>query len=429
MVRMLNARIFFATLFSAALAACSGNAGGTMPSGSSGGNPVTTGKQTATATLTLTIPRSSGTTTTSRGTMSVRPDYISTNTQSMSITINGGTPQDFGLTNTSPGCTGTGSSTQCTLTIAAPVGTSETWAFALYSSSNETGTPLSIDTESVTIVAGQANDLGPYTMNPVVGSYSAAWASTPSFTANTSSSATIVLTVKDPSGAVIISPGTYETSGGLTVTFSLSDNLPNSAPFSDTSWSYALSFGSGSSTQPAIAALRVRPMTIAPAGSNQITVAYGGLSVPATTFYVNDNQNIQATNATYVSEPAVLGTPALTATCNETADACANGTTSAAATVSFVSGGDTATLTPSEPGWTDSPYDQTFSKSANTCTGGSAGSTLSASAPWTLTANSGDHPGTCAVTFEDSATLDQTLTTNASYTYTSVIIEKSHSTP
>ncbi|HEY9086022.1 MAG TPA: hypothetical protein VIN40_08860 [Candidatus Tyrphobacter sp.] len=402
-------------IFVLALGACAGgaNSGASMPPG---GGTGTTGHGTANATLTITIPRGTGTSSNSRSVESVRPDYISSNTQSMSITINSGTPQDFGLTPTSPGCTGTGSSTTCTITIAAPVGTGETWAFALYSTTNETGTPLSIDTETgISITAGVANNLGPYTLNPVVGSYSVAWNSH-SFAADSSSTGSFYLTVKDPSGATIISPGTYETSGGSTVTFSLSDNLPNSAPFNDTSWSYALSFASGSATQPASAA-----------PSNQINVAYGGLSVPATNFYVNDNQSIQGSNATFVSQSAVLGTPALTATCAETADACANGTTSTAATVSFVNGGDTATLKPAEPGWTDSPYSQAFSTSANTCTGGTNGSTLSGSSPtWTLTANTGNNPGSCSTTFKDSATLGQTLTANATYTYTTVIIQSRH---
>ena len=457
MFRTSDARVFFASFLMLALAACSGgNSGGSMPSTRGGTAPA--GNGTATATMTITIPRGTGTTSNSRGTQSVRPTYISTNTQSMSITINGGTALDFGLTNTSPGCSGTGSSTTCTISVAAPIGTGETWDFALYSSTDESGTPLSIDSETgITITAGVSNNLGPYTLNPVVGSYSVAWASTPSFTVDAGSTGTIDLKVEDPSGATILSPGTYETSGGSTVTFRLSDGLPNSAPFNDTSWSYALSFGTGNSTQPATAARAVKPQTpVTVSESNQISVAYGGLSVPATNFYVNDDQSIQTENATYVSEGALLGTPALTATCQEnTTDTCTNGTTNTAATVSFVSGGtvsfvsggavssinggdtaplttsggDTATLAPSEPGWTDSPYNQAFSTSANTCTGGSGGSTLSGSSPWTLTANTGDNPGTCSVTFEDSATLGQTVTANASYTYTSVIIEKTHSRP
>ncbi len=404
--------LLLAGTFMLVLVACSGgaNPGGTMPPTG------ITDHGKANATLTITIPRRSGTGTSSsnrRGTASVRPDYISTNTQSMSIAIDGGTPQDFSLTNTSPGCTGTGSATQCTITVAAPVGTGETWAFALYSTTNETGTPLSLDAETgITIAAGVANNLGPYTLNPVVGSYSVAWSATPSFTANSSSSGTIVLTVKDSSAATIIGPGSYETSAGSPVTFSLSDNLPNSAPFTTTSQSYALSFTGGSGTAPASSA-----------SSNVVTVAYGGLSVPATTFYVNDSASIQVTNSTSVSEPAVRGAPVLTATCTNASDLCSNGTASTPASVSLVTGGDTATLVPSEPGWTDAPYNQAFTQSANTCTGGTAGSTLSGSTPaWTLTANTGNNPGTCSVSFEDSASLAQTVTANASYTYTSVIV-------
>lgn len=408
MYRCSRTRILITGSLILALAACSGagNSGGTMPPTGSGGS------LTATATLTIAIPRGSGSSSSMRrGTASVRPYYISTNTQSMSITINGGAPQDFGLTPASPGCTGTGSAAKCTITIAAPVGTNETWVFALYSTTNETGTPLSIDTQTgIAITAGIANNLGPYTLNPVVGSYAVAWSVAPSFTANSSSDA-IDLTVKDPSGATIIAPGTYETSAGATVTFSLSDNLPNAAPFTTTSQSYALSFSGGTGTQPASAA-----------PSNVITVGYGGLSVPATKFYVNDSASIQAPNATFVSAPAALGVPRLTATCANASDVCSNGTTSTAASVSFVTGGHTATLAPSEPGWTNSPYNQPFTQSANTCTGGSAGSTLAGSSPtWTLTANTGNNPGTCSISFEDSASLAQTVTANASYTYTSVI--------
>lgn len=398
-------------------AGCAGNAG------SSGVAPPSrgiSGSGTADATLTITIP-GSGSSTTSRAVQSVRPNYVSQNAESLTIVVDSQT-FEYNLTATSNGCTqpgGSGTAVTCTETLTAPVGT-YSWAFTLWSSTNGTGSKLALDTQSETITAGITNTIT-VTLNGVVGSYTLAWASGPSFAVNDSSAqtATLNLTVEDPSGATIIAPGSYVNTSGTAVTFAMSDNQPSGNVY--TTYGYALgttSIGSpsGSSTP-----------------SNTVTVTYKGVSIPTVTFKALDSAGIQSAGATVTAGP-YLGTLGATVTCNEPSnnDTCTNGTGAVgsggtAGTASFLGGGDTATIAVAELGWSDSPYSQSFTSSNNTCTGGSAGSTLSGSSPtWTLTANTGDNPGSCSDTFEDNAANDQLVTVNATYTYESVIIQSHH---
>lgn len=85
-----------------------------------------------------------------------RPAYISTNTQSALIAINGGTPLLIDLSPTSPNCTTGQGGRTCSLAISAPVGY-DTFSEALYATTNGTGPVLSQSTTFATIVAGQAN--------------------------------------------------------------------------------------------------------------------------------------------------------------------------------------------------------------------------------------------------------------------------------
>ncbi len=378
--------------------------------------------RTAQAQITVVIPRGSATPS-DRSAESVRPTYISTNTNSISIAFNGGTPTVFAMTDTSPGCSGTGSATKCTFAVPAPVGTSVSTALAIYQSTNGTGTPLALDTQNVAIAAGIVNNIS-FTLNPVVASYSLAWegGSPPSFSVDDSSAqtGTLLLTVLDPSGATVIAPGSYVTSNGSAVTFSVSDSLPNSAPYTTYAVS-GLAF-TGSGTQPDAGS----------PPSNTIAFTYKGLSIPQTTFTVTDSANIQAAGSS-VTLPAHYGAMTATVTCNEAVDVCSNATGNTAGgtagSISFVQGGDTATIAVAETGWTDAPYSQSGGGTGGSCTGGSAGSTLSGTFwTWTVTANTGDNPGTCRVDIFDNLSPDQSETINVSYTYEQIVIDRGHRT-
>jgi hypothetical protein len=98
-----------------------------------------------------------------------RPLYVSANTQSAAISVNGGTPVIANLAASSPNCTAVaGGGRTCTVTISAPVGT-DTFAETTYASTNGTGSPLSESTTSETIVAGKANTVN-MTLGGVVAS-------------------------------------------------------------------------------------------------------------------------------------------------------------------------------------------------------------------------------------------------------------------
>jgi hypothetical protein len=152
----------------------------------------------------------------SSSTGSKRPAYVSSNTQSLSVTVNGGAAQIFGLTPaTNPNCTTSGSGTTCAnLQAVAPPGT-DAFVFQLYKETiplPPTPTVLSIaDVNNQVVQLGVNNQLGTFTLNPVIGSI--AFSITPpagGFQPGSASSGNALnFTVKDPSGATIIAPGIY----------------------------------------------------------------------------------------------------------------------------------------------------------------------------------------------------------------------------
>lgn len=143
-----------------------------------------------------------------------RPAYVSTNTQSVSIAINGATPTVASLAANAPGCvTVAGGGRTCTLSVAAPIGV-DTFAETLYATTNGTGAVLSQGKTSATIVAGNANTVA-LTLDGVVASLglTLANASPPEGTAMP-----IGLTVNfnDASGASIIGSDPFVTPVTLT---------------------------------------------------------------------------------------------------------------------------------------------------------------------------------------------------------------------
>ena len=356
------------------LTACGGGTiGQPPPSHGGGGN----NNDFAKVVFSVIIPSAS-----SNGNSSKRPNYVSTNTASMSLVVDGGTAQDFALTpSTNSNCTAGGSGTTCSnLQAVAPPGT-DSFQFTLYQGANETGSVLSIsNVVNKVIQQGVANQLGAFTLNPVIGSISLGIAGT--YTAGTSSSGNAVnISVKDPSGATIIGPGSYVTS---------SDTLaPVSLTSSAASFTFAVDGGSAASTGSLNTA------------SDTATLSFNG-TVGTSTIAATDSQNSAITASQVINptaQPIVL-------TLASSASAADYSITTSPAELDFYESGITGTVKPSESGYagsftlestTCSSADVTFSPTAgNSVTNGNS-FTVSAVAAGTT-----GSPAICTATFKDA---------------------------
>src|ERR1035438_5273444 len=133
------------------LSACGGGGSGSaLPRVSQ--TPLRTGTSQS-ITLTIKIPAAPS----SASAHIRRPLYVSTATQSAAIAVNGGTPLVVNLAPRSSNCVAaTRGGRNCHATISAPAG-SDTFSETLYASTNGTGSALSQNTTTATIVAGTTN--------------------------------------------------------------------------------------------------------------------------------------------------------------------------------------------------------------------------------------------------------------------------------
>lgn len=171
----------------------------------------------------LSLPRSSGKATvyfnfTVPKAKNLRSRFVSPNTQSLTVAVNGGSPQAIGLTPaTNPNCSGATPPIVCTnLSVIAPIG-SDTFTFKIYKEALVNGhepahatllatytTPYPIE-----IVEGTSNRLGNFVLNGVP--------STATLTPGTLVAPadghvhefTLAATIKDASGATIVAPGNF----------------------------------------------------------------------------------------------------------------------------------------------------------------------------------------------------------------------------
>ena len=352
----MNARRALVFVLAASLTACGGGAGG---SGSPGGTvvppPVTPPPpppSQGAVRFSVTVPLHRK----HRGAPS--PRFVSPNTQSMSVAVNGGALQPIGLTpSTNPNCSGNGTTTPivCTnLTVKANPG-SNVFHFRLYEQALSGGkipsaaTVLSLFTTApITIVPGKTNNLGTFTMNPVLATLGIAVKGT--FAAGTPrSNVTVTLVGQDPSGATIIAPGSFVDSKGNPTPVTLSSSL-SSAPF-DTALTFSLDGGGGKSS------------VVVNGPADFVKLDYTGLSLPSATSVSAIAGGIAASAPLTVTANA----PAVAAACARANDACAGGSASSAGSVQFTQVKDSATLTPSEVGWTGSPFSQFFTLTTDTC--------------------------------------------------------------
>lgn len=129
--------------------ACAGG-GSSLPQPHASTSPVTTS-------VTITVDAPNATSSVASATRR-RPAYLSQATQSITISVNGGTPIAQNLTPSGGNCStpSFGATPVCTLVTSAPVG-SDTFTFVTYDGTGGTGNVLSRNTVVQTIVAGQVN--------------------------------------------------------------------------------------------------------------------------------------------------------------------------------------------------------------------------------------------------------------------------------
>lgn len=125
----------------------------------------------------------------------ITPKYISSSTESATVSVNGGTPVVFNC-----------SSVSCSGTVQAPIG-SDTFTVILYDRLNGTGNILSQGSTTATIVAGTANSVSA-SFSGVIKTVAIS-SSSPNVTKGTSSTVPLSVLALDPDGHVIV--GTYTT--------------------------------------------------------------------------------------------------------------------------------------------------------------------------------------------------------------------------
>jgi fibronectin-binding autotransporter adhesin len=154
----------FATLF--ALTACGGG-GGTSVFGGASTSPGTSGAVGGNAKVQFTFTYSTSSASTSSSARAIvasavrKPATISPDTQSLTVSVNGGTPQIFNAA--PPTCTNNGTTVSCTLSIGAPLGV-DSFLILTYSGPNGTGSVL--NAAAVTLNVSQS---GPNTASATAG--------------------------------------------------------------------------------------------------------------------------------------------------------------------------------------------------------------------------------------------------------------------
>ena len=260
-------RLCFVTFLVALLAGCGGGGSSSLPRTQTPTSPG--GNQSVVVSIAI-PPGSSSTASAKRS-----PLYVSTNTQSASIAVNGGTPLVANLSSGSSNCTpATGGGRTCSITVSAPVG-ADTFTEILYASTTGTGAPLSQSTTSYTVVAGKSNVIT-MTLGGVVNSIALTLAN-PTPTLGVATSIALTVTIKDASGATIIG----------------SDPFTNPITLADSDASGATTLSKTTLASPADAAA--------------LTVAYTGAAIASATFNASAT-GVAAANIT----PATL-TPAAAA--------------------------------------------------------------------------------------------------------------------
>jgi hypothetical protein len=246
--------------FACALLSGCGGGGGAVPGGSSATLPPTQ----ASISITILVPLATQST-------QVRPRYISSRTQSGSLSVNGAQPIVANLTAGSPNCASSAQGLTCTVSASAQAGTA-TIAVQLFGQLNAQGPVLSRATTTTTITGGAANVVS-LTLNGIVAKVVLVLANaTPD--QGTAAQIGLTATFYDAAGAAIVG-----------------DPFDNPVTLTDSDASGATSLS--------------RTTLSSPADAVSLSVSYSGAVVGAITFGATANGLAAAnvTPATLTSKP------------------------------------------------------------------------------------------------------------------------------
>jgi hypothetical protein len=193
--------------------ACGGGGGGTAVAPHAA--PTTAAQGVGQATFSVRVPVKTATSSSVRA-----PKYVSPDTHSVSFTASG-TTTVVPLTLGGSTCPLSGGYYTCSAQANVGAGTNVAITVSTYQSSDGSGTPLSTNTISQTVIAGQANPIS-VTLNGVVSSLVLNVAS--SFAIGTASSTTATVVAKDAAGDTIIGPGSLVDANNNALTISLADS-------------------------------------------------------------------------------------------------------------------------------------------------------------------------------------------------------------
>jgi hypothetical protein len=202
------------------LAACSGAGqpgGSIVPAPNPAAPAGPTSSQASAVTLTITVPRQTGASSTAR-----RPDYVSTATQSVAVTPGTAPKQLFAIAQSAPGCTSANGTLTCVFSVSAAVGQDEAIVISTFANAAGTGTPLSTATVIANVVAGRSNPIAA-TLGGVVASVSVTLAPD-KLIPGTAATVAVTVDALDAAGKTIVGPGGYVDANGNPVTIALSDS-------------------------------------------------------------------------------------------------------------------------------------------------------------------------------------------------------------
>jgi len=396
-------RKFFALLAIATMTACGGGGGGSTPNLPQATPtptlpPVPTGDVRPTFTIVIPV---------SGGASKNRPGYVSSATQSISITlteVNGSPPgaltgnpaiTNINSTNCSGGCTVDGPPS--------PVG-SDTFTLVTYDATGAAGNALSTSSGTYTMAQG-TNNAESVTLDGIPATLTLAALPT-TWSAGSTNSTAIGLTVADADGETIT--GTYAN----VVTVSDNDTNSDGTHVASTCPSAATPSTSGNATTS---------VTFSSSSSTNM-FCYLGLAEGTVTLTASASG---ATSGTKTFSP-IIAAPT-------------SGTTTGAfvgtdAQLETTTGtGSTGTIAYTETGFTNAPYDQVLSvdAAAETCSTGGPLATFATVSPaasgtttvFTVTSSSPYTPGKCAIPVWDATGAYTPPTFTASYTTSSFTID------
>ncbi len=236
----MTSRIGIVTVSVTMLAACGGGRGASvLPMPARAAAP-------GTVALRLTIP--------APATLSAfrKPAYISPATNSLTFSQNGGATQTIALTPSSPACTAVSGVRTCIVLLSATAGVSQSFALALFASTDGSGPPLARRTIVVDVVSGRENPVTA-TLDGVVAGVTLRFTPAALQYGEPAQTGSVVVNALDAAGQVIVGPGVFVDATGNPVTIALSNGDTTGstalAPASITqSTTVALSYNGGAVT-------------------------------------------------------------------------------------------------------------------------------------------------------------------------------------